>query len=175
MLFRSTLIRTDRVAARNPSTGHHLWYSGKHKAFGGNVQVITDHTGHPVWVSPVEPGSTHDLTAARTHVLPALYKAAWQGMITLADKGYTGSGIGVLTPVKGPSPCPDDATYNHIHSALRSPAERANAMLKHLKALQRVTLDPRGSAKSFVVGLAWGDGGFWGCGGCGVACLGDDG
>lgn len=33
----------------------------------------------------------------------------------------------------------------------------------------------RGSAKSFVVGLAWGDGGFWGCGGCGVACLGDDG
>ena len=28
-------------------------------------------------------------------------------------------------------------------SALRSPAERANAMLKHLKALQRVTLDPR--------------------------------
>ena len=32
----------------------------------------------------------------------------------------TGSGIGVLTPVKGPSPCPDDATYNHIHSALRS-------------------------------------------------------
>ena len=96
-----------------------------------------------MWVSPVEPGSTHDLTAARTHVLPALYKAAWQGMITLADKGYTGSGIGVLTPVKGPSPCPDDATYNHIHSALRSPAERANAMLKHLKALQRVTLDPR--------------------------------
>ena len=138
-----TLIRTDRVAARNPSTGHHLWYSGKHKAFGGNVQVITDHPGHPVWVSPVEPGSTHDLTATRTHVLPALYKAAWQGMITLADKGYTGSGIGVLTPVKGPSPCPDDATYNHIHSALRSPAERANAMLKHLKALQRVTLDPK--------------------------------
>ena len=38
----------------------------------------------------------------------ALYKAAWQGMITLADKGYTNSGIGVLTPVKGPSPCPDD-------------------------------------------------------------------
>lgn len=137
-----TLIRTDRVAQKGLS-GTHLWYSGKHKAFGGNVQVLTDRTGHSVWVSPVEPGSTHDLTAARAHVLPALYKAAWQGMATLADKGYTGSGIGVLTPVKGTSPCPDDATYNHIHAALRSPAERANAMLKHFKALQRVTLDPR--------------------------------
>ena len=29
-------------------------------------------------------------------------QATNQGMITLADKGYTGSGIGVLIPVKGP-------------------------------------------------------------------------
>ena len=38
---------TDRVAARTQA-GNHLWYSGKHKAFGGNVQVLTDHTGFPV-------------------------------------------------------------------------------------------------------------------------------
>ena len=37
-----TLIRTDRVAQRNPDTGRHLWYSGKGKAFGGNVQVVMD-------------------------------------------------------------------------------------------------------------------------------------
>ncbi len=48
----------------------------------------------------------------------------------------------MLTPVKGASPCPDDATHNHIHTALRAPAQRANAMLKHLKALQHLTLDP---------------------------------
>ncbi|WP_420000774.1 transposase family protein [Actinomyces howellii] len=48
----------------------------------------------------------------------------------------------MLTPVKGARPCPDDATYNHLHASLRSPAERANAMLKHFKALQHVTLDP---------------------------------
>jgi len=53
-----TLVRTDRVAARTQA-GNHLWYSGKHKAFGGNVQVLTDHTGFPVWTAPVEPGSTH--------------------------------------------------------------------------------------------------------------------
>ena len=37
-----TLIRTDRVAQRNPDTGRHLWYSGKAGAFGGNVQVVMD-------------------------------------------------------------------------------------------------------------------------------------
>ena len=137
-----TLIRTDRVAARDPETGYHLWYSGKHKAFGGNVQVLTDHTGFPVWASPVEPGSTHDITAARDHALPALYKAAADGMPTLADKGYQGAGAGVLTPVKGARPCPDDATYNRIQTALRAPAERANAMLKQFKALRHVSLDP---------------------------------
>ena len=113
-----------------------------HKAFGGNVQVVTDHTGFPVWASPVEPGSTHDITAARDHALPALYKAAADGMPTLADKGYQGAGAGVLTPVKGARPCPDDATYNRIQTALRAPAERANAMLKQFKALRHVSLDP---------------------------------
>lgn len=136
-----TLIRTDRVAART-QRGNHLWYSGKHKAFGGNVQVVTDHTGFPVWVSPVEPGSTHDVAAARQHALPALYRAASQGLETLADKGYVGAGAGVLTPVKGTRPCPDDATYNRIQTALRAPAERANAMFKQFKALRHVSLDP---------------------------------
>src|SRR3954451_262432 len=42
-----TLIPIDRVAARVEVAGHrahHLWFSGKHRAFGGNVQVLTDHT-----------------------------------------------------------------------------------------------------------------------------------
>ena len=83
-----TLIPTDRVAAR-AERGHHLWYSGKHHAFGGNVQVIFDATGFPLWVSDVCPGSTHDLTAARELVLPALYPHAARGLPGLADKGYT--------------------------------------------------------------------------------------
>ena len=40
--LNGTLIRTDRVARRNPDTGRHLWYSGKAGAFGGNVQVVMD-------------------------------------------------------------------------------------------------------------------------------------
>ena len=84
-----TLIETNRCAARNDN-GHDTWYSGKHKKHGGNVQVLCDPSGFPIWTSPVEPGSTHDITAARIHALPALYPAAAAGLPTLTDKGYTG-------------------------------------------------------------------------------------
>lgn len=73
------------------STTHH----------GGNVQVLSDPHGFPVWTGPVEPGSTHDLSAARTPVLPALYPAAAVGLLTLTDKGYTGAGIGIQVPTQG--------------------------------------------------------------------------
>lgn len=51
-----TLIPTDRCSAKNPETGHDLWYSGKHKQHGGNVQVLGGPDGYPEWVSPAEPG-----------------------------------------------------------------------------------------------------------------------
>lgn len=142
-----TLIRTDRC--RTPSTsgngamkGHDLWYSGKHHAHGGNVQVLTDSTGFPIWTSPVEPGSVHDITAARTHALPALYAAAAKGLPTLADKGYNGAGIGIKIPFKGDNLDPDNRTYNRLQRALRAPAERANALIKDYRALRHVTLSP---------------------------------
>ena len=95
-----------------------------------------------MYTGPVEPGSTHDLTAARLHVLPALYRSAWLGMPVLADKGYQGAGIGILVPTKNPCPTPDEETRNNLLSAMRAPAERANAMFKHFRALQHVSLDP---------------------------------
>src|SRR3954449_7136176 len=61
-----TLIDTDRCRTKNPYTGHDLWFSGKHRAHGGNVQIVSDPDGHPVAVSDVEPGCTHDLAAARS-------------------------------------------------------------------------------------------------------------
>ena len=138
-----TLVPTDRSAEKSPDTGYDLWYSGKHKRHGANVQVLTDPTGYPVWVSPAEPGSTHDITAARTHVLPALYRAAAAGLPTLTDKGYTGAGIGTKIPHKGHDLHPDDQTYNHLITDLRAPAERANALLKNtFRALTRISLDP---------------------------------
>jgi len=137
-----TLISSTRSSARSEA-GHDVWYSGKHKRHGGNIQVLTDPTGFPIWTSQVEPGSVHDITAARLNVLGALYPAAAQGLPTLTDKGYTGAGIGIHVPTKGRDLSPDNQTRNRMISALRAPAERANALLKRTwKALERVTLDP---------------------------------
>lgn len=137
-----TLIGSVRSAARSEA-GHDLWYSGKHHRHGGNIQVLTGPDGYPQWVSEVEPGSTHDIAAARVHALGALYPAAAAGLPTLADKGYTGAGIGVTVPIKGGNLAPDNLARNLLISALRAPAERANALLKRTwKALERITLDP---------------------------------
>jgi len=59
--------------------------------------------GLPLWAGPAEPGSVHDITAARLHALPALYRAAALGMPALAGSGCEGAGIGVHTPVKKPA------------------------------------------------------------------------
>lgn len=137
-----TLIPSTRSSAPSEA-GHDLWYSGKHKHHGGNIQVLTGPTGYPEWVSDVEPGSTHDITAARTHALPSLYPAAAHGLPTLTDKGYAGAGIGIRVPFKGRNLHADNQTRNAMISALRAPAERANALLKRTwKALERITLDP---------------------------------
>jgi hypothetical protein len=144
-----TLIRTDRVAARVEVDGHrahHLWSSGRHRVFGGTVQVLTDHTGFPLWVSAVRLGSTFDLTAARELVPPALYPHAVRGLPVLADKGHTGAGIGILVPVKNRPDGPlhlNNRCYNELVTALRAPAERANALLGCWRALDRVTICPQ--------------------------------
>ena len=136
-----TLIESTRSSARSEA-GHDLWYSGKHRRHGGNIQVLTDPSGYPVWTSPVEPGSVHDITAARAHALPALYPAAAAGLPTLTDKGYVGAGIGIIVPHKGHNLDPSTRSRNLAISGLRAPAERANALLKSWKALRRVTLCP---------------------------------
>jgi hypothetical protein len=76
--------------------------AGKAHCHGGNIQAVTAPDGFPLWVSEVEPGSVHDLTAARARALPALYHAAATGLPTLADPGYEGAGIGILIPVRQP-------------------------------------------------------------------------
>src|SRR3954451_17670597 len=53
VVLDGTLIRTDRCRTTNPDTGHDLWFSGKHHVHGGNVQIVFDPTGFPLWVSDV--------------------------------------------------------------------------------------------------------------------------
>ncbi|MEU8403555.1 transposase family protein, partial [Nonomuraea sp. NPDC048892] len=113
----------------------------------GNLQALSAPDGLPLWISDVEPGSVHDLTAARTHVLGALYAAAAAGLPTLADSGYDGAGIGIHTPIKQPDGnqilSPDNRTYNRLLRALRCLGERGFALLKgRWRILQHITLSP---------------------------------
>ena len=143
-----TLIRTDRCRVKNPDTGHDLWFSGKHHVHGGNVQIVGDPDGHPVAVSDVEPGASHDLAAARaTGFLGALHAAAaLLGLPALADKGYdgAGAGAGVLTPTKRHGLHPDNLTRNLLIGCLRAEGERGIALLKtRWKALGHIRLCPQ--------------------------------
>jgi hypothetical protein len=78
-----------------------LWYSGKKKDSGGNVQALFYPGGLPMRVSDVLSGNVHDLAAARENVLPVLREYT-DTMPCLADCGYEGAGHGVLTPVRKP-------------------------------------------------------------------------
>ncbi len=123
------------------------WYSGKARRHGGNVQAVTRPDGLPLWVGPAEPGSVHDLTAARLHALPALYRAAALGMPCLADSGYEGAGIGILVPFKNPAGNQeldiDNRTRNALLRDLRCRGERGFALLtQRWAALQHITADP---------------------------------
>ena len=125
-----------------------VWYSGKAHCHGGNIQAVTAPGGFPLWVSDAEPGSVHDLTAARVHALPALYRAAALGMPTLADSGYEGAGIGIHVPVKNPGGsqelAPDNRTRNALLRGLRFQGERGFALLtQRWTALQHTTASPR--------------------------------
>jgi hypothetical protein len=124
-----------------------LWYSGKAHCHGGNIQAVTAPGGFPLWISEVEPGSAHDLTAARAHALPALYHAAATGLPTLADPGYEGAGIGILIPVKQPTGGREldvnARTRNAIQRSLRCLGERGFALLnQRWRTLQHVTASP---------------------------------
>jgi hypothetical protein len=124
-----------------------LWYSGKAHTHGGNIQAVLAPDGFPLWVSDAEPGSVHDITAARTHALPALYHAAATGLPTLADPGYDGAGIGIHMPVKQPTDGREldvsTRTRNAIQRSLRCLGERGFALLgQRWRTLQHITVSP---------------------------------
>ena len=98
----------------------------------------------------MEPGSVHDMAAARTHALPALYWAASQlHLPTRADAGYHGAGAGVHTPVAKPAGRPyhalhvDNRPDNQLLRGLRALGERAAAELaQRWRTLGHITLSP---------------------------------
>lgn len=130
-----TLVPTDRLADKR-------FNSGKHRAYGVNVQALISPHGRPLWCSPPLPGNTHDLTAARTHgILDALRDA---GVTVLADRAYTGAAE-LLLPYKtwnGRTLSSAKQAANRAHAALRGRGERAFAVLKSWRILRRLHTCP---------------------------------
>lgn len=143
-----TLIHTDRVATKGPN-GADLWWSGKHKHHGGNIQVLSDPSGFPGWVSDVRPGREHDTTCAKKApgLLDALCVSENEYDVpTLTDLGYQNLSPAIRHPHKKPKGgelTEAQTTYNHAIRGVHGVAERANALLKEtFAALQRVSLEP---------------------------------
>jgi hypothetical protein len=154
VILDGKLFTCDRISEKTTSvTGTEIdrWYSGKHHQQGGNIQALATPEGFPIWVSPVEPGSVHDITAAQQHVLSTLYWAASQlDLPTLADGGYQGASTGVHTIIKrsttgrGRPLDTDNRTYNLLLRSLRALGERAFALLTgRWRTLQHITASPR--------------------------------
>ncbi|MEV4162144.1 transposase family protein [Nonomuraea dietziae] len=147
VILDDTLIPIDRCAEQTLSFKGELidaWYSGKAHQHAGSLQALSAPSGLPLWIAEVEPGSIHDLTAAREQVLGALYAAAAQGLPTFADSGYDGAGIGIHTPIKQPEFLSSgNRTYNWLLRALRCLGERGFALLKgRWRTLQHITFSP---------------------------------
>jgi dienelactone hydrolase len=140
-ILDGTLIRTDRLSG----TADRRYYSGKHHQHGVNAQVIADPAGRLVWVSAALPGSTHDLTAARTHGIVDALAAA--NVMTFADKAYQGAGGTVRTPFKRHRHRPvlshNQKEVNRAHARIRGIGERAIATLKTWKLLAKLHCCPR--------------------------------
>lgn len=138
-ILDGTLIPIDRVADQKP------YFSGKHRRHGVNVQVIADPAGRLIWASAALPGSTHDLTAARTHrIIDALTS---EKVMTFADKAYQGARGSIRTPFKRHRYQPKLSRWqkkiNRAHARIRAIGERANATLKTWKVLTKLRCCPR--------------------------------
>ncbi|MGW0886226.1 transposase family protein [Streptomyces sp. NPDC002671] len=130
IILDGTLLPIDRIAADTP------YYSGKHKRHWMNVQVLTDPLGRLLWASPALPGSTHDLTAARTHGIINALAAA--GLKCWADKAYQGAGRPVRVPFRGRRLKQWKRRHNTTHAKIRCVGERAMATLKGWRLLRKL-------------------------------------
>ncbi|WP_432536348.1 transposase family protein [Kineococcus arenarius] len=151
VVLDGTLLRIDRVAMA--TKGDRIYYSGKHKAHGLNVQTLADPAGRLIWASPALPGSRHDINCAREHGL--LTALAGTGVPVLADRGYQGAArtcpevrvpqrsrrkdrtTGAFRPLSA-----NQRAVNRAHAALRAPGERANAQLKSWRVLRKIRSSP---------------------------------
>lgn len=135
-----TLIATDPLHEPGPVIGRNgkpidLWWSGRHRHHGGNVQVITAPDGWPIWSSDVRPGREHDIAALRAHTSLREVLLGWvsHDLPVLTDLGYEGESGMVTVAIKklaGGQLTAQHKTANKAHNSKRAIGERGNSLLK---------------------------------------------
>lgn len=93
MILDGTVLPTERITADRP------YYSGKKKHHRMNVQVLADPADRLIWASDALPGAVHNLTAARTHGIPAALAA--DEIKCWADKAHQDAAPAVRVPFRG--------------------------------------------------------------------------
>lgn len=108
-----------------------------------NIQFLTDPDGELILASPTLPGSTSDLTAARTHgIIDALTNRA---IACDADKAYVGAGGAVGTPYKRKKRRKlgkRKKLFNRYHAKVRALGEQGAATLKRWHILRKARCSP---------------------------------
>lgn len=127
-----TLIETDRVNER-AEAGHHLWYSGKHKTQGGNVQILADPGGFPVWSSEVEPGSVHDITRRPRALSGRVVQGSRRWSADADGQGIRGRRDRGAQPGQGPRPRCRQSQLQH--AADRDPGNRGTRQCRTQRTL----------------------------------------
>ncbi|GAA0575644.1 transposase family protein [Actinomadura livida] len=148
VILDGTLAPIDRLSGPNDR----LYYSGKHHRHGVNIQFLTDPNGELIWASPTLPGSTHDLTAARTHgIIHALTSRA---IACYADKAYVRADGAIGTPYKRKKrrkpgkrkkrrkPGKRKKLFNQYHAKVRALGEQGAAILKGWHILRKARCSP---------------------------------
>ncbi|MGW6224724.1 transposase family protein [Streptomyces olivaceus] len=80
--------------------------------------------------------ATHDLTAARTHGIPAALAA--DDIKCWADKAYQGAGPAIRVPIRCKRLRGWRRRHNRDHAKMRSLGERAMAILKSWRLLRKL-------------------------------------
>jgi hypothetical protein len=152
VILDGKLFRSDRCKERTLSVRDkkeiHAWYSGKKKAFGGNVQAVFYPDGRPMWLSGAQPGHVNDLGTARDGGVLATLRPFTAAMPVLADGGYEHAGHGIHAPVSKNKGITELDTGTQARNALirsvRCKGERGFALLtQRWKTLQHTTASPR--------------------------------
>lgn len=137
-----TLIQTTRSHAKS-AAGHDLWYSGKHHQHGGNIQVVTDprdsRYGPHRWNQA--PPTTSPPPAHTS--CPPCTRPSRTASQPWPTRDTPAPGSASMSRSKGRDLEIGNRATNQVITALRAPAERANALLKTTwKALARITVCP---------------------------------